>query len=77
MSIRESAVLIGKGALYTPTDSGLRFAVRIEDVRSSYGRIDYLVRPEIGTGEAWVGEGRVEIGEVAGDATVASAKPPI
>ena len=33
---------------------GLKIEVRIVDARSNFGRIDVLVTPKSGSGEAWV-----------------------
>lgn len=41
--------------------SELRVAVKIMDARDSFGRIDVLVSPENGSGEAWVSADRVKV----------------
>ena len=33
---------------------GLTVAVKIKDVKNSYGRIRYLITPVTGSGEVWV-----------------------
>jgi hypothetical protein len=42
---------------------GTFFTVPVEviDERRSFGRLDVLVRPKWGTGEAWVNSDRVEV----------------
>lgn len=47
--------VIGKKALYRPNLS-LAFEVKILDIKSSYGKVRYLVVPIAGTGERWVEE---------------------
>lgn len=42
---------------------GLGVPVRILDVRQVWGRVDYLVTPEGGTGETWVSSERVTINQ--------------
>lgn len=37
----------------------LTVGVIVLDARSNYGRVDYLVKPVIGSGEAWVSETRL------------------
>lgn len=37
---------------------GLRIAVRIDDARVRFGRVDYFVRPIHGEGAVWVEEHR-------------------
>ena len=58
MTYREAATYVGKlGVLHT---EGLRINVRIIDARKAYGRIDVLVEPIGGEGEAWVVHTKVE-----------------
>jgi hypothetical protein len=46
--------MIGQvGDLYVGDLAELRFAVRVVDVRQRFGRIDVLVTPLAGDGQAW------------------------
>jgi hypothetical protein len=46
---------MGSKAQWAPAQSkGVTVTVRIEDIRESYGRIDFLIAPLAGTGECWV-----------------------
>lgn len=56
---KEMGSVVGKtGTLQTDK---LRFDVEIHDVRCSFGRTDYLVRPVAGKDEAWVSADRVRV----------------
>ena len=73
MTAREIADLLDKQATLAVkaasnrTDSGILYVpVKILDGRESFGRIDVLVTPEGGSGEAWVSAERVKIGRGKG-----------
>ncbi len=46
---------------YKSTGPLFVIGVRILDARSAYGRIDVLVEPESGEGQAWVSADRVKV----------------
>lgn len=50
----------GKATLTTYTEA-LEVAVKILDSRQAYGRLDLLVTPTQGSGEAWVSADRVKV----------------
>jgi hypothetical protein len=50
-------VHIGETGIYQV--NGLAFSVRVIDVRSRWGIIDYLIVPESGKGSQWVVSGKV------------------
>ena len=55
MTARAAIALVGRCGLWCPVSGGsLRFAVTIEDVRTSYGQQHYQVSPVAGTGRRWV-----------------------
>jgi hypothetical protein len=54
------AAAVGREATVR-TREGFRIRVRIEDVRSSYGRIECRVVPVAGDGRAWVTAKRVRL----------------
>lgn len=54
MTAQEAIKMIGKEAVFT-VDT-MHVAVRIVDVRSAYGRIDYRIEPVTGSGYKWVSE---------------------
>jgi hypothetical protein len=58
--IAQWAAAIGKEATVT-TREGFTIRVRIEDVRSSYGRVEVRVVPIAGRGAAWVTSKRVKL----------------
>jgi hypothetical protein len=64
MTTAQTAHLIGReGALRV--SAALAVAVRIVDVKQSYGNLRYLVAPLAGLGQEWVDAGRVVVvGEV-------------
>ena len=58
MTVAQMAELIGKGGLFS-VDKAFKVAVVIQDVRVSFGRTDYCIRPTDGTGNLWVSASRV------------------
>jgi hypothetical protein len=58
--VREHARAIGRQATFR-TREGLTIRVKILDVRSAYGRTEYLITPVNGTGEGWVQARRVTL----------------
>ena len=60
MTAREIADLLDKTA--TLSTEGLSVPVRIVDARENFGRMDVLVTPEGGSGQAWVSAERVKVG---------------
>lgn len=40
---------------------GLNVLVRIKDIRTSYGRLQFLISPQAGNGEVWRDEGSVKV----------------
>ena len=60
MTTREIAELLDKAATLESTE-GLQVAVKILDARENFGRIDVLVTPEAGSGQAWVSAPRVKV----------------
>ena len=64
MTAREIAALLDKTATLSVTErSGgkLEVPVRITNAREAWGRIDVLVTPVDGSGEAWVSAERVKV----------------
>lgn len=61
MSIKELAQAIGKqgSATFTGKSGTLSVDVRIENVRQTFGRIDYQVKPVAGGGLMWLESSRV------------------
>ena len=60
MSTKELAKYIDReGILRFDFKHGLGVCVKVVDVRESYGRIDVMVEPINGVGQAWVSEGRI------------------
>ena len=57
---REIAELLDKQASIELLP-GVTFRVTIKDGRAAYGRLDVLVTPEAGEGEAWVSADRVRV----------------
>jgi len=57
MTAKEMSNIIGKTGMFH--ENGLKFRVKINDVRTSYGRIHYLISPVCGDGEKWVDFSRV------------------
>ena len=45
-----------KGDVCFYNEPELRFQVEIVEVRSAYGRMDYLIRPVAGEGDKWVAQ---------------------
>ena len=64
MSAAHLMQFIGKPARFA--SEGLTFPVTIKDVRSSYGRTDFLILPVGGKGEKWAGADRVTVGQEGG-----------
>lgn len=69
-SAAEMGRMIGRRGLAALSASGgaegvLRVAVTVRDVRERFGKLDLLVTPVAGVGEAWVSEGKVELAEEA------------
>lgn len=58
---------IGDMALVESSREGWIVPMRVLDVRTAYGRIDYLCRPEHGGEDAWVGESRVAFNDKGGN----------
>lgn len=52
MTINEALAHLGQMAVWH--HAGMTIEVEIRDVRTSYGRIDFLVSPLTGAGQAWV-----------------------
>jgi hypothetical protein len=52
-SLKEVMWLIDQEADYT-TDNGLIVRVKIVDLKSSYGKVRYLISPVTGSGTTWV-----------------------
>jgi hypothetical protein len=64
MTLAEYAPYIGRTALLQDVlEKGFTVAVRILDVRSSFGRIDVKVTPIVGSGDTWVNITRVVVKE--------------
>lgn len=59
-SFREAGKAIGKRATLTTTE-GLAIEVRVVDARQAYGRLEYLVTPIHGKGEAWVTPAKLKL----------------
>lgn len=53
MTALELAQYIGREGWLTVQGTRLAFGVRVTDVRTRFGMIDFLVRPIAGVGEAW------------------------
>ena len=60
MTARELVDLIDKQATLT-TQEGLEVVVHITDARELFARIDVLVTPAHGSGQAWVSAERVRV----------------
>lgn len=73
--VKDLAALIGRtGTLHTLTED-LQVTVTVKDVRKVWDRVDVLVTPEAGSGDAWVSLARVSIApETAGDTPGASVE---
>jgi hypothetical protein len=62
MTAKEMQDLIGRtGSFYV---KGMGISVKVVDVRTRYGRVDYLVTPVAGTGETWMTEDSVTLAVV-------------
>lgn len=63
MTATERANLIGRrGTMtYEHSSGDLEFPVNILDAREAYGRLDVLVTPAEGSGQAWVSADRVKV----------------
>lgn len=61
MTHAEALALVGSGAYYHA--KGMKVEVRICEVRSAFGRIDALITPLAGSGQAWVDVTTLELKE--------------
>ena len=61
MKLRELTKQIDKIALFY--SESMRFRVKIIDVKTAFGRIDYLVEPIAGDGSKWVSSERIKFNE--------------
>lgn len=59
MNIRELAANIGKEGSYNV--NGLKIRVKITDVKTAYGNIDYQIEPVTGQGSIWVRSSSVKL----------------
>ena len=59
MTAKAMAAAIGKRMAWTPPGTNVHIGVIVMDVREAWGRIDYLVTPEIGEGSQWVSSARL------------------
>ena len=57
--MKEEIKNIGKTATYTI--NGLQIEVKITDVRTPWGRIDYEIEPVHGKGSVWVKDDSIRI----------------
>ena len=64
MHATESSAIIGRSGRLR-VDPEFFADVTVTDVRTVYGRTDYLVRPVAGSGSAWVSAERVELTDPA------------
>jgi hypothetical protein len=55
----ETLNIIGSNGIFR--ENGLAFKVRITDVRTCFGRTDYRITPDSGSGNRWVASDRVTI----------------
>lgn len=53
--------LVGKNGLWDVL--GVQVGVLIQDVRVSWGQVQYLISPEAGVGRVWVSAGAVHLPE--------------
>lgn len=63
-SIKAMAEAVGKDCVVTAWagfSDTIHFLATVKDVRSVYGRMDYLIVPVGGSGEAWVSADRVAL----------------
>ncbi len=61
-SVAELHRYIGRRGLASLSSaSGIRFEVEVKDVRERFSKIDLLVTPTAGDGEAWLHENSVEL----------------
>ena len=63
MTAGELGKLIGNNGLITITMHSQSFKAPVEiiDARTAFGRVDVLVKPTGGEGQAWVDANRVEV----------------
>ena len=61
MKLKDLAKLIDKEAIFL--SEGMQFDVKIVDVKSAYGRIDFQIIPLGGTGNKWVSEERIKFND--------------
>ena len=59
---KETMTLIGAEATYHI--GSLNVAVIIKDIRRNYGRTDYLIEPQAGSGTQWVKDENIKINGV-------------
>lgn len=59
MTNAELAAFVGREGLITFDGGKLTIEVHSKDAREVYGRLDILVEPVAGTGQAWVAESRI------------------
>lgn len=59
MTINEIAKYLGKVGTVLPGLGSISIAVRVYDARQVYGRIELLVKPTEGSGEAWINPNRI------------------
>jgi hypothetical protein len=65
MTTKEAMQLIDKVGLLRES-RGMRYLVRISDVKERYGSTRFLVSPTAGDGEVWVDAGQVTFEETGG-----------
>lgn len=75
MNAKELAVWLGKEFLVQEHE-GYLVKVRVEDARNAYGRVQCLVKPVEGSGEAWVDSNRLKEKEDL-TASINNIKSPI
>ena len=63
MTHADALALVGSGAYYQA--KGMKVEVRIWEVRSAFGRIDALITPVAGSGQAWVDVTSLELKETS------------
>jgi hypothetical protein len=63
MTVKDIAEAVGKECSVTVAVGSAYLVIRatVADARLSYGRLDYLIKPEAGEGEAWVSAERVKV----------------
>lgn len=61
LTVKDAHALIGKHGSLRIIACDLHVNVRIEDIRTTFGRVDYCVTPDSGSGSAWVTADRVTL----------------